>query len=291
MLMPSASLQTENPQRREQRILECAARLPSPPDVVLALIGAIGSDAKGADAIARLVERDQALTARVLKLANSSFYGIMGRIGTARDAVVILGFSTVCKLVVSIWVAHRYATPPGRHAGLARFWRHGMLAAVCASALAQRAGADEGIAFTGGLLHDIGKLVLANAFPDEALDPLSAVAHAADPRDALAQERVRFGRDHASLGGLIAERWRFPAAICTALRDHHDMETRDPLARLIGHADRIAHALTWPAIAGDALQAAAAALVALDVRASATDLITEIEQQTGAAAQLFWAGD
>ena len=269
----------------EQHVLQCAARLPSPPDIVMELVKAVDSDNSSSAQVARLVERDPALTARVLKVSNSPFYGMAGRVGTIRDAVVILVFSNVCNLVVAIEIANRYGALPGLQAQLATFWRHGMLAALSASLLARRSGAEGGLAFTAGLLHDIGKLVLAQAYPDEA--PLAPLQAGRALPESLAAERERFGMDHAELGGWIAERWRFPPSIAGALRAHHDDDTQDSLARLICEADRVAHAIAEPGASGDALQACADALVALDSDDTAPDLLTELERQAGAASEVF----
>lgn len=277
----------ESEQVRKRHILACAARLPSPPDVVMALIGAMDDDEKGADQVAGLVARDQGLTARVLKISNSSFYGLSGQIGTVNEAVVILGFSNVSNLVIATEIANRYPTSPATRDALAGFWPHAMLTAFCASALANRCGAETGFAFTGGLLHDIGKLVLASAYPDD-FSQFWATAPGAE--DVLALESERFGMDHAVLGGWITEQWCFPAAISVALRAHHTAQSNDLLARVIRHADQIAHALALPAETQDALQTASDALIGLGARDSAPDLLAGIERHAGAASELFQKG-
>lgn len=285
---------TQTRQEREQRILACAARLPAPPDVVMALINASGEESSGADLIARLVERDPALTTRVLKVANSSFYAMTGRIGTVRDAVVILGFGTVCNIVVAFEITHRYAASPGSRALMRGFWRHAMLSAVCSAALARASDADSGIAFTGGLLHDIGRLVLVSAFPEEFSEitttPGSEGMQAEDWKDMLDLERRQFGMNHAQIGGWLCEHWRFPGELSGALRAHHDPAATNPLAQLIGHADLIAHALNGENAPARALQAAANALTGLAARESAPELLDRIEQQARAAEQLIAGG-
>ncbi|MFY9316318.1 MAG: HDOD domain-containing protein [Burkholderiales bacterium] len=282
--MPAVRAEPEPAAARERRILACAARLPSPPEIVLALVGAIDNDGKGAEQIAALAERDQALTVRLLKISNSSYYGLTGQVGTVRDAVVILGFSSVRNLVIATEIANCYGGLPAQRVGLADFWRHGLLSALCAAELARRCGAEEGHAFTGGMLHDIGQLVLASAYPEEFRALLAAPPGAVD---ALALERECFGMDHAALGGWIAERWHFPGAICAALRGHHQPHPSDPLACLLRSADRIAQALDAPASGGAALQACADALVALGTRHTAPELLADIERRAGAAAELF----
>lgn len=252
----------------------------------MAVAKAIDSAEQSSDAVAKLIGKDLVLTARVLKVANSSFYGMTGRIGTVRDALVILGFSTVGNLVVAMGFASRYASATHSHAGLRGFWQHGMLVAACAASLARRSGAEEGVAYVGGLLHDIGKLVLASAFPHSYGEPVPAGLRALHGENVLAIERARFGTDHAALGGLVAGRWRYPDSICAALRDHHSHDPQASLAKLIACADRVAHAFEQAGY-GAALQAGADALVELESNGSAPDLIAEIDKQAGAAALLL----
>jgi putative nucleotidyltransferase with HDIG domain len=271
------------PDPRLGRLLDCAARLPSPPAIVLALLASLGDENEPIDEIASHAERDQALTARLLKVANSPYFGLAGRVATVREAAMVLGLSNMRNLTLATEMLNRYPAIPGGRAGLAEFWRHGLLAAFCGAALARCCEADEGIAFTAGLLHDIGKLVLASAHPEEYPE---TCAHAGDP---LALERARFGADHAALGGLIAERWRFPGVICNALRFHHESCAPDRQASIVAHADLLAHALAPDGVPAARLQRCADSLAALGARRTAPELLAEIEAHAAAAAELAGA--
>ena len=283
---------------REQHLLERAAHLPSPPGVVMALLGALEDERSDADSMATLLGRDPALTARVLKVANSSYYAMAGRVGTVSEAMLILGLGTIRKLVIALGVANRLAGPVAKHPGLDGFWRHGTLVAAGTAALARRTGCEEGSAFIGGLLHDIGKLALASAFPAEfSAGPAAGPAAGPTAARALAEEAALFGRDHASLGGWLAGHWRFPEALGAALRDHHEEQPAGGLAQLIWHADRLAHAMddlqahspgpVEDGAPGTVLQVAAEALVAIGSHDCAPDLIAEIERQSGATLLLL----
>jgi putative nucleotidyltransferase with HDIG domain len=268
---------------RVARLIEHAARLPSPPAIVLALHDLLGDEESSLEEIATYAARDQALTARLLRVANSSYFGLARKVGTVRDAVIVLGTGNVRNLMIATEMLARYPGTNGARADLATFWRHGLLTAFCAAALAQRCASDDGVAFTAALLHDIGKLVLASAHPDEY------AASACDAAACLQRERARFGADHAALGAMIAERWGFPHPICEALRSHHEPQALEPLARLVASADRLAHAFDPPLGRDAQLQRCADALVALGSHHTAPELFAEIERQGAIATELAQA--
>jgi len=264
---------------RLARLLEQAARLPSPPTIVLALLASLGDDDVPLDTVAEHAGRDQALTARLLRIANSPWYGLSKRVASVRGAAVVLGFANLRNLVIATEVINRYEAAPGTKTALAGFWKHGLLTAFCAAALARRCAGEEGVAFTAGLLHDIGKLVQASA------DPAAYASLTTEEDGRAALEVELFGANHAALGALIAERWRFPPAICAALRLHHTPETTEPLTRLVIQADRLAHALEQ-ADRTALPQQCADALAALGSRHTAPELLVELERQSAIAAEL-----
>lgn len=277
--MTAVALKPPPADARLANLLEQAARLPSPPTIVLALIASLGNDDAPVDTIAAHAGRDQALTARLLRIANSPWYGLSTRVASVRGAATVLGFANVRNLVIATEVINRYPAAPGQRAMLAGFWKHGLVTAFCAAALARRCGAEEGLAFTAGLLHDIGKLVQASA------DPAAYASLPAAEDDRAGLEVELFGANHAALGALIAERWRFPPPLCAALRSHHTPGIAEPLTQLVIQADRLAHALEAPQ--PDArLQQCADALAALGSRHTAPELLAELEKQSAVAAEL-----
>src|SRR5258705_578422 len=146
-----------------QRII----RLPSLPQAVLDVMRMLGDeDASTAD-IADRIERDQGLTARTLRIANSAFYGVPGRIGTIRNAIGILGLRTVGTLLTTAAVSAQFASAKCPEFQFGTFWRHAIATALMARGLSKQLRLDEDIAFTAGLLHDIGRLALAAQFPAE----------------------------------------------------------------------------------------------------------------------------
>ena len=193
--------------------------LPSLPAVVGELTQALDNEATGVDQLAEGIAQDQSLAARALRVANSPFYGIQHKVASIHDAIVILGFRAVGSLVMAASVTGYFAPPPNTAFDLARFWRHGIGAALCARALARTAGLDMEAAFTAGLLHDIGVLVLLTSRPESYARVLEY--RAAQDCELVAAETAVLGFDHARVGEALAARWRFPDEIAQAVAQHH----------------------------------------------------------------------
>lgn len=219
-------------------------QLPSLPSAVTALLASFGSDDVEVTQVAGQIARDQGLTARVLRVANSSFYGLQSRVGTINEAVVVLGFRAVRSMVLAVGVggAFRMTQCPGFDAPA--YLRHGVAVALAARAMAADAGQNPELAFTAGILHDIGELLLASNFSTE----YAAVLAYRKQHDCLLVEAERdvLGMDHAEVGGLLAETWRFPASLFSAVAEHHAPAAAlgSSLADLVHVADAIAQAMS-----------------------------------------------
>lgn len=240
--------------RLHQRVRE----LPALPQAVLEVLAVLRRDDSSTDACAERIARDQSMAARTLKLANSAFYGVAGRVATVRDAVHLLGRRTLVSLLTTAAVSAPFGPGlAGPHFTFARFWRHALGTALAAQAIARELGHDEELAFTAGLLHDIGQLALATHFPVE-FGAVCAAARAADLPSRPAEEAV-LGLDHAAVGTLIARHWRFPGHVAQAIAQHHTPQP-DPghprsasLADVVHVADAIAHALDLSQAADEAV--------------------------------------
>lgn len=217
--------------------------LPAMPTVALELLQTLSGGDPDVDALASRIARDQAITARVLRVANSPFYGLQMRVGSIHDAIVVLGFSAVRSLVLTSAVVT--TLPAGKCAGFSadRFWRHVLGTAVAAQALARPLRRKPESLFIAGLLHDIGRLVMLSANPEG----FARVIQIATERDChlVDVETEIFGCDHTAVGAAIAQHWNFPADIVEALAFHHNPAQTAPgsLAAIIHYADGIAKAL------------------------------------------------
>lgn len=216
--------------------------LPALPTVVLELIKTFDQPDVDVARLAETISHDQALAARTLRVANSSFYGLASKVKTINQAIMVLGFDTVRSLVSAGAIVH---TLPGggTHLDLAQFWRHSMATAVCARSIARRTRLNQDYAFLSGLLHDIGRLVLATRFPQQ----YAAAMAWRDQHDALQvdAELLVLGIDHQQVGLMLAETWKFPLLIQRAIGHHHAPEVDDlgDVPSIVHVANAIVHAL------------------------------------------------
>lgn len=213
--------------------------LPALPEIVLELLSTIDQETVSIDYLAGRLSRDQVLSAKVLRLANSSFYGFQGRVGSVRDAMVVLGIRVVRSLVTAAGIARSFPKLPADQRSASEIWHHAFATATCARAIAGAQGLDAEAAFTAGLIHDLGRLVLLIHFPD-AYRCVSESARVNGIFLAEAERRV-LGIDHAEVGYELALRWRLPESISVAVRDHH--QTVEASAKSLADAVHVADAL------------------------------------------------
>ena len=217
--------------------------LPSLPSIVLDLIASFEREDVDATTLAEKMSRDQALAAKTLRLANSSFYGLPAKVRTVRQAIVVLGFDSARSLAVAGSVIETFSGSTFRRVDVAGFWRHSIAAALCAKNLARHAGLDQDYAFIAGLLHDIGRLVLASSFPDEYAQ---AVDYCEREDMAMNEAELRvLGVDHQRIGELLAEAWKFPPVIRRAIGQHHapDMDELGDVPGVVHAANAMVQAL------------------------------------------------
>jgi putative nucleotidyltransferase with HDIG domain len=246
--------------------------LPALPSIVLDLISSFGREDVDVATLAEKMSRDQAMAAKILRLANSSFYGLPARVKTVRQAIVVLGFDSARAMAVAGNVIDRFGGGARHHVDVARFWRHSIATALCARSLARHAGLDQDAAFIGGLLHDIGRLVLAISLPEQYAR-VAAECERDNISLSAAELRV-LGVDHERAGQLLAEAWKFPPAIQRAIGQHHAPAAADlaDIPGVVHVANGMVHALDPN---GRVAQAAAANLGLLPEQVQAVCRETE----------------
>jgi putative nucleotidyltransferase with HDIG domain len=217
--------------------------LPSLPAVVMELLSTIDQDATDVAVLARKVSHDQALTAKTLRLANSSLYSLQVKVTTIQQAITFLGFQTTRNLITAAAVTGCFPSGLCRGFDDKAFWRHSIASAACARVLARRLRFNQDYAFTAGLLHDIGRLVLVSRCPERYGQVLAERA-AQDCELAVAEKTV-LGVDHVEAGVALAQHWNFSDTMCHAIAYHHAPETPGAgfLATLVHVANAIVHAL------------------------------------------------
>ncbi|MEP6933731.1 MAG: HDOD domain-containing protein [Nitrospirota bacterium] len=190
--------------------------LPTLPHVVQRLAAMIGRPTVSTEEIGAIIEKDQVLAAKVLRLANSPFYGFPSRIGSVAHAVIVLGFNvvkglTLCASALSIM----------KDAGMDQLWRHSLGVAITANLLAARLeikNPEE--LFVAGLLHDIGKVVLYVKWP-EVGSSIKDAAKAGGDRSLFELEQELTGLSHADIGGSLANAWNLPITLREPILYHH----------------------------------------------------------------------
>jgi putative nucleotidyltransferase with HDIG domain len=195
----------------------------SPPSPVLHALVAKVSDPRHTTAdVVDIIRVDAGLTAVLLQLGNSPFFARSGsRVATVDDAVLRVGETEVIRQIAARLTRWIMASE-GSGDGLARelLWRRSLMAAIAADELAEENGVNRAIAFTIGLLLDIGKLVIGTMIGATATDTGQESVEDGETRQKMV-EGVLLGHSHAEIGAVLAEQWRLPAIISTAIRFHH----------------------------------------------------------------------
>ena len=225
--------------------------LPSLPAVVMELLNSIDEDDADISVLARKVSHDQALTAKTLRLVNSSLYGLQVKVTTIQQAITYLGFQTTRNLITAAAVTGCFTHAKCAGFDDKAFWRHSIATAACAKVLARQMRLNQDYAFTAGLLHDIGRLVLVTCFPQHFQRVLEyRAAHDCYMLDA---ERAVLGIDHVDAGLALAGHWNFSDTMKLAMGGHHAPETPGAgfLATIIHVADATVHALDLAQAADD----------------------------------------
>ena len=227
----------------QEQLLAAVRRLPSLPAVATELILSFENLTVDTDALARKINLDPALSAATLRLANSSFYGLAGKVSTVADAIMVLGLRQLRSLVVTAAMVGRLPVPENSGFDVNAYWRHSICTALAARQIAEHRKIPADQAYLAGLLHDVGRLALAVCFP-EMFREVSAYRKQHDCYLYQAERDV-LGLDHAVAGRIMAAHWHFPVAIAEAVACHHEPEsqTASSLAGVIHVADVLAHAL------------------------------------------------
>jgi HD-like signal output (HDOD) protein len=202
--------------------------LPTAPKVVEELISSFDKASVSTEEIAKKLSTDPVLSAKLLRLANSAYYHVSRSIGTVEDAVLMLGFVTVRTLVISSGLVSGFKTVPGLD--LKQFWKYSLHTAVAAKWIAKKTKENTDLAFTIGMMHAIGQLVIHSAAPEQAM----ALDRVAGPMDArrLDAEQASLGYTFADVGAELAKRWKFPVTFTETILAFPDPHHNGELNRL-----------------------------------------------------------
>lgn len=209
------------------RIRAAVARcdtLPTLPTLYVELTKAIESDTSDARQIAAIISRDLAISAKILQLVNSSFFGLGRRVSSIEQTVSLLGVIRIRGLVLTENIVRQFTPPPSlRQFSTGAFWEHAALVAEVARCISRAEGQKEDRpdqAFTAGLLHDIGKLILASQHAQVYAEILDENARTAEPLWKIEMRRLNV--THAEVGAYLLELWALPQRITEAIAMHHE---------------------------------------------------------------------
>ena len=212
--------------------------LPSLPPVAGELVALADDPGEACERLAEVIMREPVLAGRILRLVNSAYFGLPHKVTDIRHAVFLTGFRTVRTVILTAATLSAFRDLELAAFDLTRFWRHSIsAAAVCRTVAKRTEEVDPETAFSLGLLHDIGKLLLVRYRPEEA----EQVIHAAE-RGRLSffqAEQAALPATHPDLGAWLARRWGLPPVLVAGLAQHHAVPRDDlpPLQAALRFAD------------------------------------------------------
>lgn len=225
-----------------EKLLEGANALPTLPQVVTHILKTLNDDNADADSLVQQLNTDPVIIARLLAAANSSAFGLSSQVSTTRQAILVLGLETVRTITLATALIEHF----GRFTSAfdsRLLWRHSLGVATCARTLAERIGYNPESAFSAGLLHDIGQLLMVAVAPDACAEVRIRMRQFDEP--VIDAEQAIFGYDHAAAGSALARLWKLPNDIIAGINAHHTPDSGDDgeIGDLIHIAEVLSHAL------------------------------------------------
>ncbi len=276
-----------------EALLASGKQLPTLPVLVVQVQRAIGNEMSGLRDIGLIVERDPALTARLLRVANSAAFSRGDPVTSVGAAIGRLGMGHVRSLCLAVGVVRAFGDASQR-LDHKRYWEHsaavGLVAERLSSLSKRYAQVDGSEAYTAGLLHDVGLLIVDQFFPEDFAGVQAEMDADMAPRSAI--ELDRLGMDHGAIGGRVLERWQLPDTVRGAVGAHHRPELAPgdagPLAHLVWAAEALctASGLELPQ-EGPATTATPDVFDRLDVPADQRESVVNEVGAIGARARQF----
>jgi len=209
-----------------KRVISNIRNLPTPPIVFHQIQKVINDPNVSAEQIASILSEDPAMSAKVLRLTNSAFYGLSREVESVKHAIVIIGLEAIKNLVLSASVLDMFKGKDIDNDFQEKFWRHSLATAfacrIVAKKFRNKIMADPDASFSAGLLHDIGKIIIS-CFLDAEFAQFKEVR--TNDKNSLDNEieQQLFGFTHAEIGGFLTESWKIPEKLTEAIANHHNI--------------------------------------------------------------------
>ena len=221
--------------------------LPMSPTLLPKLLPKLSDVDTNFDEVVEIIAFDPALTSKLLQICNSAYFGHKSEVNSVAEAVSRVGYQSVYLLVAMISGSSCFPHPPPHGVDGARLWRHSITTAFNAKFVAESAGVDANLLFTAGLLHDLGKVILAQEQSPATAGFFRAPSDAAS----LAREKELFECTHAEVGAALLERWKLPTQIVIGVRHHHEPKAAPGFQRItacITLANLVTHSHEHPEV-------------------------------------------
>jgi len=232
-----------------ESLIRNMGELPTLPSVFVTVNKMLGDPRTSAVDVGNVVSNDQVIASKILKIANSAFYGFAGRVNTVSHAIAVLGFSSTKNIVLTTSVLSTLnLKTPVKGFNLTAFWKHSAAVGAIAKLIAKEvAPQKQEEAFVAGLLHDIGKLILAICAPEDFAKCLKMAIH--KKYLFLDAEQELLGINHTEIAAIVNEKWKLPAEFATVLTNHHKKldpsETSVRLVEIVKFADILARGMQF----------------------------------------------
>jgi putative nucleotidyltransferase with HDIG domain len=231
-----------------EHLIRRVTEVPTLPSTVAKILEVTGDEYSSAADLAKVIYFDQSLATKVLRIANSPFYGFSRQVKTLEHATVILGFKDIRNMALAMSVFSSFFVKGGAgRFDRIRFWEHSLSCGLGAKVIAEDAGLNKTELFVAGLIHDLGKVVLDRYHQEGFQEVLEAAVARRLPWDEA--EREVLGYDHAEVAGRLLSAWKFPADLVRPVACHHrpwedDLEPRRSAAVYL--ADTLCRSVEMP---------------------------------------------
>ena len=227
---------------RVEEILNIANHIPPFPKVALQVMKMLDNKEVKAKDLAEVIQYDSAITANLLKTCNAAYFGLSRKVSSLDDACVVVGHDILKDIIIACSSVRFYKGPAGDGYDLEQgdLWKHSVAVAIMAKKIsAHFSEVDPGIAFTAGLLHDIGKRFLSSFVADD-FEKIMEMGHT-ETSSFIEAEKAVLGMNHAELGCLIMKKWEFSDDMITAVKEHHDPDAleKSQLTALVALANTL----------------------------------------------------